>query len=211
MSRISVPKTFADLRRATISELRSLAAGAMAPSSLFSYQRHPLGFLFATLFEANELRVRLHVWPGENSNASDAYQIHNHAFTFHSRTVSGTVRHTSYSITTGTPISKHILYQVIYNGEVSTLRKTDSPVEVARAEEHLISAGESYQLSHTAFHDTRAISPEGAATLVVMRRASAANPLVIGPVDGPSDSVFHRVPVDRTAVALVGIRLFGET
>lgn len=43
-----------------------------------------------------------------------------------------------------------------------------------------------------------------------MRRTSAANPLVIGPVDGPYDSVFQRVPVDSDTVALVGSRLFGE-
>ena len=203
-----LPTRFEELRTADLRDLRTIASNALQSAQGMPFQQHPLGFLFRTLQDTGDRRVRLHVWPPGAQTSNLGYDIHDHAFSFVSRTLAGVVRHSSFNVHPQQAATEHVLYEVLYEGQISTLRKTDRFVLVSDDSSQIISPGESYELSHVAFHSTQALGTAGAATLTVMERTSSACPLVVGPSDGPESLEFARVAPDLQLVKSAGAILF---
>ena len=210
MTQINVPTEFDELIDADLEDLQALSREVLYSGQVGSFQRHPLGFVFATLFESGGRRVRLHVWPS-CTQVDNAFSIHDHMFSFVSRTIIGAVFHTEYAVSASEFPAEHALYDVGYDGRNSILRKTATYVRLTEGRKRVVYPGNSYQLDHLTFHATKSVSDSGSITLAVMDRTSSASPHVVGPAIGAESIAFERAPLDTASIASAASLLFPKS
>lgn len=163
------------------------------------FRLHPLGFLACTLLTEGTRKVRFHVWPwGLGFQQSSNHQIHDHFFEFRSWVISGSVENVEYQAThDGEELS---VYRTEYEGDYSTLTRTNKTFKISELRRSRYSAGSSYEVAAGVFHKTTRVSSEPAVTVLITNDVSSAAPLVLGPNTGLDRYIFRRELVDEAAV-----------
>jgi hypothetical protein len=133
-------------------------------------QRHPLGF-FACKWTLGEGRsLRLHLWSNKFQWGQDpGWEIHDHVFSFSSLLLDGSLRNRVYEIDE-TPCTRagYSIYEVVYNGNESSMRLIRAGVGVKVHAETNESSGALYSMAAGVLHSSELVSDHALTVLATL-------------------------------------------
>jgi hypothetical protein len=164
--------------------------------------RHPYGFLILRVPWLNpDWQLRLHIWlQGNRMRQTPDWPAHTHNSQLHSFVWTGSVINRE-AVFIPTARECGAVYEVTYNGSVSTLEKTASRGRLIWVHEAWMTPGEHYEVRRDQFHVTDVDASKHAATIVLMGTRTVGRSLVFGDADGPELVQFDRTAIDSDSVA----------
>ncbi len=175
-----------------------LLAGPLGGATLHG---HPLGFRVAKVTDG-AVSLRLHLWHGD-AEEQPGFEVHDHGFDLQSFVVAGRIRQQTFDARPD-PAGGHAVYSVAYSEGGSVLQRTGHRMILERTDEHLVCAGESYEVTAGQLH---AAAPEDCADAVtlVLTRDTGRTPITIGPWNGPETLNARRRQLDERPLSMLGL------
>lgn len=163
---------------------------------------HPLGFIHSKLAEYGNRTLRLHVWGPYGEAQSPAWTVHDHAFSFESLVIAGSITNVYYDFVSSDDAAAGRLYRVEYKERKSVMTPTTRVGRLAVQRSIVSRRNTQYTVHAGQFHET--VMPEGtiASTVVLTTSSSrASEPLVVGALKGNGAIHFVRREVPAAIVA----------
>lgn len=189
---------------------RALADDDLAARLGENAVEHPNGFdmlhltgPLPTAATLPDYRVRLHIWWPERRDGTE--DIHNHAWNFASRVITGALRFTTYTPTADPSAQRFFKYAYHFGSDGAY---TDQDVETVRLHpsfDATLTTGTCYTLDHQALHRITPIGDHPAATLVVTGTTVRAGSDVY--TEQPRHANGARIPRDPLGANAVRERL----
>lgn len=155
---------------------------------------HPLGFIHVRLGTVGGLRRRVHIWPKRTvqDERITTLQIHNHAFEFRSRVLTGCVTHQPHSVVESTR-GPCRLFEVHNTERGASIVPTSKTCLVNPGHVAACRASEEYVVGPGVFHRSAALD-DLSATLVLARPIAGVTSYVVGDrSQRPDDVIWERV------------------
>ena len=177
---------------------------------------HPYGFHIWKIETppAFEFSLRLHAWISElRQRQSPDWPPHSHNSDLHSLVMEGEVSNYTWGWLPS-KVGDRSLYEVGYDGNLSTLTKTEERGFLYDGCIHKIARLQNYLVPMQQIHASEVRPEASAVTLVLLSRKSVGSPKVIGDLEGNERYVFNRQEVnvdtmtkarDLVAKCLVGL------
>ncbi|HEU5063626.1 MAG TPA: hypothetical protein VFT79_10825 [Solirubrobacterales bacterium] len=157
---------------------------------------HPLGFLQVNLSRYEDFLLRLHLWPVPRiAPRPPVWRVHRHGWDLRSYVLCGAATNLEYDVLPD-PAGGSRVYDVSYDADASTLRRTDRLVKCVQRSEVTYEAPAVYDVPPESFHTTISEAAAPTATMVVVGTNKLSQPLVIGDADGDDSYTLTR---DRIA------------
>ncbi len=141
---------------------------------------HPLGFIHIRMGTFEGVRTRVHIWPKKTISTDPAHSlcIHNHAFEFQSRVLTGAVTHQPYDVVAG-PKGSCSLFEVRNSERGAAILPTSTKCSIHPGPVSVCKAGVEYRVESGVFHRSAALE-DLTATLVLARPVAGVTSYLVG-------------------------------
>lgn len=149
------------LVRREVAALLTCAARSSETLPGSAVQQHPLGFL-AVRWQLDPVRtLRVHLWRRDFAWAQQPYwPVHDHMFNFRSLVLKGAVLNKTYEVDPARTARRRCgLYEVSYDGELSTLNPLPGDFVARVTQSKLQGVGSTYSLNAGVLHRSSLKSP----------------------------------------------------